>query len=293
MFGKVILGDNQFLGVHHANQRVARELYSRFKDPDLILGIIGKAYEAGVRDFMFTTHERYEGVFDEIRRSRLFPDMYYSPCLPYAHRYWNQISDLGMPRMICENIMRVGPMRILPAVLGLGFGRYRYLVEVLTHLEMIMTKGLRIRGVFLQNLFFDFLVAMEMYGLIEAFAEVVQIKFKACAGFVTMNHNIAVDVLCDKIGISNAWLCSNYNLPGFRMNPCPKLVMESFAKHRTNNIAMSVLASGKENAETALRKISGEMPTNGVDAILFGSSQPEHIFENVKIINEASKKSCE
>jgi hypothetical protein len=74
-YGKAILGDNQFLGVNHANQAKAAELFERFKNPDAIIEVIGFAYEAGVRDFMFTTHDRYEPVFDEVRRSNLFPGM--------------------------------------------------------------------------------------------------------------------------------------------------------------------------------------------------------------------------
>lgn len=283
-YGKAILGDNQFLGVNHANQAKAAELFKRFENPDSILEVIGAAYEAGVRDFMFTTHDRYGPVFDEIRRSNLFPGMHYTPCLPYAHKYWNKMSDQGPIGMLTSTVLQINFLNIVPATLGLLFGRTRGITQFLTEIETLMCKGLPVRGVFLQNLAFDFLMSMKLHGVIADFADVVKRRFDAHPGFITMNHSKAVETLCDKIGLEKPWICANYNLAGFRMNPSQSVCEASFASRRSNNIAMSVLASGRAQPTEALDYVVSQMQKGNIDAILFGSSSRGNIQTNVQKI---------
>lgn len=283
-YGKAILGDNQFLGVNHANQAKAAELFERFKSPDAIIDVIGFAYDAGVRDFMFTTHDRYESVFNEIRRSNLFPGMYYTPCLPYAHKYWNKLSDLGPVRLLSSTLLQTNPLSLVPATLELLVGRTKSITQVLTEVETLMCKGLPVRGIFLQNLAFDFLMSMDLRGVIENFADIVMNKLGAYPGFITMNHLIATDFLCAKVGIDKPWICANYNIAGFRMNPSQEACEASFSSGKANNIAMSVLASGRSNPNEALNYVVENMHKGHVDAILFGSSSKKNILANVKQI---------
>lgn len=283
-FGKAILGDNQFLGVNHANQAKASELFERFNDADKILEVIGFAYAAGVRDFMFTTHDRYELVFDEIRRSNLFPEMFYTPCLPYAHKYWNQLSDKGVLSLFASTIMQVNPMRVIPAGLAMLAGKTRGITQMLTEIEILMCKGLPLRGVFLQNLAFDFLMAMNLNKVIFNFADVVANKLGILPGFITMNHPKAVEVLCNEIGLQKPWLCANYNVAGFRMHPSQTICEASFASLRTNNIAMSVFASGRANPSESMKYVIDQMRIGGIDSILFGSSNSYNIQCNAQQI---------
>ena len=283
-YGKAILGDNQFLGVNHSSQAKATELYDRFRHPEAIIEIIGAAYDGGIRDFMFTTHDRYDLVFDEIRRSNLFPGMYYTPCLPYAHKYWNRLSDNGPIALIASTILQTNPFRIVPAGLGLLVGKTRGITGMLTEIEILMCKGLPLRGIFLQNLAFDFLMAMELYSVIEDFAEITKSRFGAIPGFITMNHSEAVSVLCDKVGLEQPWICSNYNLAGFRMNPSKADCEKSFADHRSNNIAMSVFASGRGKSADAIEYVVSKLNGGGIDSILFGSSSVTNIRANLNQI---------
>jgi hypothetical protein len=279
-FGKAIFGDNQFLGVNHANQAKAGELYERFKRPDAILEVLAAAYDAGVRDFMFTTHDRYEPVFDEIRRSKLFPGMHYSPCLPYAHKYWYQLSNKGVAALLASTVLQVNPLRIVPASIGVLTGRTRSLTHLLTEIEVLMCKGLPIRGVFLQNAAFDLLLAMNLTGFIEDFHKVVSHRLGALPGFITMNHPKARKVLCSQIGLDRPWVCANLNQAGFRMNPSQTLCEESFGSRQTRNIAMSIFSSGTLDPSKALDYVVSHMRSGAVDSVLFGSSSRENIQAN-------------
>lgn len=284
-YTRAILGDNQFLGVNHADQARAAQFYERFKSPDAILEVIGAAYDAGVRDFMFTTHDRYDPVFDEIRRSNLFPQMHYTPCIPYAHKYWSRLSTQSLPQVVGSLALQMNPLRILGAAVSGLFGRPGGVMALLVEVEALMVKGLPIRGVFLQNAAFDLLTAIGAHRELVAFADGVERRLKVLPGFITMNHPKAVEVLCDQIGMTRPWLCANYNLGGFRMHPSPAAVEASFAARRTHNIAMSVFSSGAGSAQSSLDHVVSRVgATGGVDALLFGSSSAHHIAGNVKTI---------
>ena len=289
-YSRAILGDNQFLGVNHSDQAKAAKLFERFKNPDAILEVIGAAYEAGVRDFMFTTHDRYEAVFDEIRRSNMFPELQYTPCIPYAHKYWSRLSTQSLPQVVGSLAMQINPLRILGSGFAMLTGRPGGMIPLLVEVEALMCKGLPVRGVFLQNAAFDLLMAIEAHREIEAFADAVSRRLNALPGFITMNHPKAVETLCGDIGLDSPWLCANYNLGGFRTNPSKGVVEASFASRRTKNIAMSVFSSGSAGSQSSLEYVVSRTGGHGgVDALLFGSSSSAHIDSNVRTILGATK----
>ena len=159
-------------------------------------------------------------------------------------------------------------------------GKLGGLIEILTTIEIRMVKDLPIRGIFLQNLAFDLLMAFELYGIIEIYSDVVMNKLGVIPGFITMNHPMAVNVLTNKIGLNNPWVCANYNKSGFRMNPAPIECRRSFELRKSRNIAMSVFASGLACPDTALDFVMKDMQKNIVDSILFGSSSCDNIKKN-------------
>jgi hypothetical protein len=280
-FGRIILGDNQFLGVNHADQAKASTLYRQFGETDAIIEVIGWAYAAGVRDFMFTTHERYYPVFEEILRARLFPEMGYVPCLPYAHKYANAMAEKGMIEVMLDNVRQTSPLGAVTAVGRAAFGDFSGLMRLLVQIELLLTKGLPVRGVFLQNIFFDLMMGLNATALLESYHRYVSEKLGIVPGYITMNHPMATQLLCDQIGLQQPWLCANFNVAGFRTNPSNEGVSASFGSGRTRNIAMSVFASGALEAERSLAYVLG---AKGVDAILFGSSRRENIEKNTRII---------
>jgi hypothetical protein len=286
-FGRIILGDNQFLGINHASPDKAQALGDRFARPDAILEVIGWAYQAGIRDFMFTTHERLKPVFEEILRSRLFPGMQYIPCLPYAHKYANSLTDGGIRAVITDHLGGCSKRRLMAGVGRLVVGDFAAVMQLLVDIEMLMTRGLNVRGVFLQNVIFDLIVGLRGQGLLARFHRHVTEHFGATPGYITMNHPLAQQVLCDEVGLASPWICANFNLAGFRMNPARAEVEASFGNGRSKNIAMSIFASGALGAAGAVDHVRD---FDGVDAILFGSSRRQNIDNNVALIARRSSR---
>lgn len=280
-FGRIILGDNQFLGVNHADQSKASSLNKQFSEADAIIEVLGWAYDAGIRDFMFTTHERYYPVFQEIVRSRLFPGMYYSPCLPYAHKYANAMAEKGVISVVMDNLRVTPKLKVVTASLRALAGDFSGLMRLLVQVELMMTTGLPVRGVFLQNILFDLLLGLNATRLLDKYHRYVSDELGVVPGFITMNHPTAVAVLCDEIGLKDPWICSNYNVGGFRTNPSNYDVVNSYASGKSKNIAMSIFASGALDSSLSLDYV---LNSEGVDSILFGSSRRENIEQNTRLI---------
>ena len=280
-FGRILLGDNQFLGINHASPDKARALDDKFARPDAILEVIDWAYQAGIRDFMFTTHERLKPVFGEIVRSRLFPDMQYIPCLPYGHKYANSLTDGGIKAVVTDHLGGCTKTQLLIGIGRVAVGDFAAVMQLLLEIELLMTRGLNVRGVFLQNVVFDLIMGMRGQGLLARFHRHVTERFNATPGYITMNHPMAQKMLCDEVGLQQPWICANFNIAGFRMNPHKAAVEASFGNGRSKNIAMSIFASGALGAGGAVEHVRD---FNGVDSILFGSSRRQNIEANIALI---------
>ncbi|MES2016813.1 MAG: hypothetical protein V4484_09970 [Pseudomonadota bacterium] len=283
-FGKIIFGDNQFLGINHASQKKAADLQDQFRNIDEIVKVLGYAYEAGVRDFMFTTHDHFTGAFDEIKRSKLFPEMGYIPCIPYAHKYANALAEHGILSVVMSRLQAMSKRRVLSGVGRAMLGDLGGIMQLLVEVELLMTKGLPVRGVFLQNVVFDLMLGMGGQGILEKYHRYVE-RIGLTPGYITMNHPLAQRVLCDQIGIKDPWICSNFNVAGFRMNPSQQAVEASYANGKSRNIAMSIFASGMLSPQESVDYV---LRSAGVDAALFGSSKQANIVANVTHLNRGA-----
>ena len=94
---KVLFGDNQFFAVNHLSDEKSREQAIRFKDDSAIIRVLDQAIETGVNTFMCTTHDRIANICDHMRAN---PDKYRDfkifPGMPYAHKYANAVTELGI-----------------------------------------------------------------------------------------------------------------------------------------------------------------------------------------------------
>ena len=94
---RLLFGDNQFFGVNHMSEEKARAQSMRFQDIGAIIDVLDSAYDEGVKTFMCTTHDRIALVCDHMRRDpERYKDFHFFPCMPYAHKYANAVTEDGM-----------------------------------------------------------------------------------------------------------------------------------------------------------------------------------------------------
>jgi hypothetical protein len=283
---RVLFGDNQFFGVNHMSEEKARLQAMRFQDLRAITDVLGDAYQAGIRTFMCTTHERIAAVCEFFRANQArFPDFKFYPCLPYAHKYANAAAERGVVGAIRGFLPDDNPVGALfKGGMSLARKDVEGLASLLIEAEMKMFAGLETPIVFLQNVATDFLLGLGFDEAFRMFDECVRSRYNAEAGFITMNAPLLVQRL-KKIGIVKPIICTNINKIGFRMCGGMQAYEELIASGEARLIAMSVFASGALQPREALEYVCRHPQIEG---IVFGASSRANIAHTKQLIESLS-----
>ncbi|MCZ8072972.1 MAG: hypothetical protein O9341_02460 [Paucibacter sp.] len=281
---RVLFGDNQFFGVNHMSEEKARAQQMRFQDLQAIIDVLDAAYQEGIRTFMCTTHDRVEQICDYFRaNASKYPDYQFYPCMPYAHKYANAVTEHGMIdalRKFLPDDGAVGAM--LKGGMALANKDIEAILQLLIDAEMKMFHGLKTPVIFMQNVITDLLLGIGMKEAFRIFHDHVRNKYGAEAGFITMNTPALLDVL-DELGIENPIICSNINKIGFRMCGGIELYEKTLATRKFRPVAMSVLASGAISPKEAIDYVC-KLPN--MESIVFGASGRANIRQTKQLIDE-------
>ena len=281
---RVLFGDNQFFGVNHMSEEKARAQSMRFQDLQAIIDVLDAAYAEGIRTFMCTTHDRMTEICDHFRaHPAKYPDYQFYPCMPYAHKYANAVTENGMIealRMFLPQDGAVGAM--LKGGVALASKDIEAIMQLLIDAEMKMFHGLKTPVVFMQNVITDLLLGLGMKQTFRIFHDHVRNAYAAEPGFITMNVPALLDVL-DELGIDNPIVCANINKIGFRMSGGIPAYEKAIAERRFRPVAMSVLASGAISPREAIEYVCGQPR---IEAIVFGASGRSNIRQTKALIDE-------
>jgi hypothetical protein len=285
---RILFGDNQFFGVNHMSEEKAYAQAIRFRETSEIIKVLDTAYDLGINVFMCTTHERIGAVCDHVRvNSARYSRFRFYPCMPYAHKYWNTVTELGIvgsmkhffPGNIIETLVQGGKAAVRRDYTGM--------MKILVDAEMAMFHDLPIEYVFLQNLVTDLLLGIGVPDVFRAFHDHVGEKYGATAGFITMNLPLLLDTL-EQAGIEYPTVCASVNKVAFRMCGGRERVESLLRDRRCEAIAMQVLAAGAIPPQEAIEYVC---QLDGVDAILFGASSPQNIRQTTDLILHYSGQS--
>lgn len=278
---KVLFGDNQFFAVNHASDEKARAQSIRFKEDKAIMKVLDDAIDLGVNTFMCTTHDRIANICDIIRAN---PERYKNfniyPCMPYAHKYANAVTELGIIGTIKQYVP--GNLFGTFAKGGMAFVNKDFikLIELLIDAEMKMFKGINTPVIFIQNVIVDMILGLKMYDVFKAYDEYIRKKYNAEPGYITMNMPALLDVL-NSLGIENPIICSSINKIGFRMSGGIEIYEKYLQERQFRPIAMQVLAAGALRPKEAIEYL-GKFPN--IESVLFGASSKGHIQETKELI---------
>ncbi|WP_217361251.1 hypothetical protein [Ruegeria arenilitoris] len=272
---KLLFGDNQFFGVNHMSEEKARSQAMRFQRTDAIMDVLDVAYDAGIRTFMCTTHDQISEVADRVRADPVrYSDFQFYPCMPYAHKYANAVTDHGMLGAIRYLMPNDGLFATaLAGTKALASKEMDGIARAMIDMEMKMFTGAKTPVVFIQNVFADLLIGVGFHRAFRIFHDHIQEKYGAEPAYITMNMPLLLDIL-EKQGIERPIICSNINKIGFRMSGGYDAYLEALKSGRVRAVAMSVYASGAIPADEAIHWIS-ELP--GVESIVFGASSAGNI----------------
>lgn len=281
---RLLFGDNQFFGVNHMSEEKARQQMMRFQKTDAIMDVLDVAYDAGIHSFMCTTHDRIAEVADRVRANpERYKNFQFYPCMPYAHKYANAVTEHGMVGAL-NNFMPKGGM-LSAALAGgkaLAMKDIDGMAKVLIDMEMKMFEGTKTPVIFVQNVFADLLLGMGYTKALKLFHDHVLDKYGVEPAFITMNMPMMLDAL-EKEGIERPIICANINKIGFRMSGGFDAYLDALQSGRVRAVAMSVYASGAIPADEAIHWVS-ELP--GVESIVFGASSAGNIRGTKSLVDK-------
>ncbi len=283
---RILFGDNQFFAVNHISDEKSRAQSMKFKNDEAIIKTLDYAIDANINTFMCTTHDRIVNICDFIRNH---PEKYSNfkicPCMPYAHKYANAVTELG----IAGTIKQYVPGNLFGSLFKGGVAYlskdYLSIMELMIDAEMKMFRNINTPVIFLQNVITDLLLGLGMVDFLKAFHEYVAKRYNAEAGFITMNMPKLLTML-EGVGITNPIICSSINKVGFRMSGGKEAYEQVLRTKKVRAIAMQVLAAGAIPAKEAIEYVCG-LPN--VESILFGASSRGNIQETAKLIREYDK----
>lgn len=284
---RILFGDNQFFAVNHISDEKSKVQSIRFKDDDAILKTLDIARDEGLNTFMCTTHDRIANICNVIRTN---PAKYRGyqifPCMPYAHKYANAITELGITGALKQYV----PGNFLGSLFKGGMAYlskdYTSIMELLIDSEMKMFMGISTPVIFLQNVVTDLLLGLGMIEVLKAFKNHVEKKYNAEAGFITMNLPFLLEKL-EESGMQNPIICASINLSGFRMSGGKELYEHTLRTKQFRAIAMQVLAGGAIDPKKAIEYVC-DLPN--IDSILFGASSKANISQTANLIREFDKR---
>jgi hypothetical protein len=281
---RVLFGDNQFFGVNHMSEEKARAQAMRFQHLPAVLATLDAAYQEGIRTFFCTTHDRVGEICDHFRANKAqYPDYVFYPCMPYAHKYANAVTEFGMVEALRKFLPDTGVVKsMFKGGVALASKDIEPIMQLLVDAEMKMFAGLSTPIIFIQNVVTDLLLGLGMDEVFPLFSDHVKHKYNAEPGFITMNVPRLLDVL-DGQGIENPIVCANINKIGFRMCGGIELYEKTIRERRFRLIAMSVLASGAIPPREAIDYVCRQPQ---IQSIVFGASSRTNIRQTKFLIDE-------
>lgn len=288
---RILFGDNQFFGINHMSDDQARNMAQRFQTNDAVLSLIDEVQNLGIRVFMCTTHERVSQIADSFRANpQKYRQLQIYPCMPYAHKYANAVSESGIVEAVRKFLPSEAPlMSLLKNGVAVASQDVDYLIRSLVDAEMKAFVNLQTPVIFLQNVVTDLLLGLGFHESFVTFADHVRKRHGAEPGFITMNLPRLADAL-HKVGLNKPIICANINKIGFRMCGGVDAYERAIRDGGFTAVAMSVFASGAIPPEEAIEYV-GTQPN--IKSIVFGASSASNVRATKSLIERVSQRCAE
>ena len=201
-----------------------------------IIEVLDAAYQEGIRTFMCTTHDRIARDLRPLPRQprRSTRTTASIPCMPYAHKYANAVTEHGMIDALRQFLPdgRRGGRDAARAAWRWPARTSEAIMQLLVDAEMKMFHGLSHAGhLHAERHHRPAARPGHERGLPRSSPTTCASAIGAEPGFITMNMPRLLDVL-ESSGIDNPIVCANINKIGFRMCGGVELYEQTIATRR-------------------------------------------------------------
>lgn len=282
---KLILGDNQFFGVNHADLKKAAMTRELFSKHERITDFIKKSLSIGLNGFMINSNDLGFKVVEGFDFKNKTAECHYS--IPYPHKYAGIVNDSGMIALI-SLVLKQLKFRDVFSVLkfALSFNA-AHLLPIILRMEIpkSLPKG---SVVYLQNVVTDLTMGLKNGDKILSryINSVTSMGYKP--GLITLNPVHLMEVLKKNHTEDEVFLCFNINYSGFNVFPSVSKVEEAIADTKVGTnwklMGMSIFSSGSRGV--SIEQSIEYIKSLRLDYVVFGSSNLSNIEKNVIQFNE-------
>ena len=276
---KLILGDNQFFGVNHADLNKAAMTRELFSSNDSITDFIKESLDIGLDGFMINSNDLGFKVVERFDFKNQNAECHYS--IPYPHKYAGIVNDSGMIALVSLvlNQLRLGDM--LSVMKFIFTFNAAHLLPIIVRMEIpkSLPKG---SVIYLQNVVTDLTMGLNNGDkILSAYIQVVR-SMGYIPGLITLNPTNLIEVIKKSHSKDELILCFNINYSGFNVFPSVSKVEEAIldAKNNTNwkLMGMSVFSSGSKGI--SITESINYIKSLRLDYVVFGSSKLLNIEKN-------------
>jgi len=282
---KLILGDNQFFGVNHADLKKAATIRESFSKHENINEFIKQSLSIGLDGFMINSNDLGFKVVEGFDFKNQKAECHYS--IPYPHKYAGIVNDSGMIALI-SLVLKQLRFRDVFSVLKFALSYNAvHLLPIIVRMEIPKTlpKG---SAVYLQNVVTDLTMGLKNGNkILSAYINSVKsMGYKP--GLITLNPTDLIEALKKSHSEDEVFLCFNINYSGFNVFPSVSKVEEAIAdaKDTTNwkLMGMSVFSSGSRGV--SIKASIEYIKSLSLDYVVFGSSKLSNIDKNIIQFNK-------
>lgn len=277
---KLILGDNQFFGVNHADLEKALKTKELFSTQQKISKFIHKSLNLGLDGFMINSNELGFKVIEEYDFKAHPTECHYS--VPYPHKYAGIVNESGMIALITLVLRQLRLRDLFSVFRFMLTWNAIHLLPIVVRMEVpkSLPKG---SIVYLQNVITDMTLGLQNGDkILGAYINCVQVLgYKP--GLITLNPAYLFDTLSHKYSSQEIYLCFNINYSGFNVFPSTLKVESTISELKQHTkwklMGMSVFSSGSQNIsiDTSINYIK----KLDLDYVVFGSSRLSNIETNI------------
>ena len=277
---KIILGDNQFFGVNHADLNKGSLSKQQFSSQQAIYDFIRKSVDTGIDGLMLNSNST---AIDLLNTYNINLDLHYS--VPYPHKFASMVNENGL-RSIFGLMRHNLTISDIPSFLKFIYSKdLMDAVEICIKLELPKKNRQSIKYIYLQNIITDMLIASQRVDLLEKFCLVVR-KLGFNPALITLNPTRLDELLqrFNKYPITKELIvCFNYNLEGFNVFPDLKQVEQQLASGTGYSVMlMSIFASGSTKNDKIFETLKSLKP----EYVVFGTSSLSRLRENIAKLRE-------
>lgn len=277
---KLILGDNQFFGVNHADLKKAALTKELFNSHQKISDFIKKSLKLGLDGFMINSNDLGFKVIEGFGFKSKDTECHYS--IPYPHKYAGIVNDSGMIALLSlvfKQLRLKDVFSILKFVLTFNVV---HLLPIIVRMEIpkSLPKG---SVVYLQNIVTDLIMGLNNGDkILRAYIKSVK-SMGYIPGLITLNPTNLSEVLKLSHLQDEIYLCFNINYSGFNVFPSVSRVEETIKDIKKNTnwklMGMSIFSSGASGV--SIEKSIDYIETLELDYVVFGTSKLDNIAKNI------------